>query len=252
MDIGQNFLKDDRRRNLNDLTPGERRNALDNFNEKFQQHWQNQQFTDQGYTFPRIASKHGNPVWCDNDTAPDKKIPADIFNFDLILGGRRFQVLCDALVRINTEEDLANFSEDQLRTALELCASYRMTCFCAYVAAHREYRKWKQYHELWMAEKRKEARKHLRIERMIDKATNVRKDLGQITTQEIEDYVLNKYAGEYKSNTGLVNDWEENEMVYLELRDTLKDRGMHLQTLLKRVTDHIDPARVSNGTQEGR
>jgi hypothetical protein len=102
-----------------------------------------------------------------------------------------------------------------------------------------------------MAEKREEARKHLRSERMIEKATSVRKDLGQITTQEIEDYVLNKYAGEYKVNMGLVADWEENEMVYLELRDTLKDRGMHLQTLLKRVTDHIDPARVSNGTQEG-
>lgn len=201
----------------------------------------------QGYTFPRIASKYGNPVWCNNDQNPDKTIPAEIFNFDLILNGRRFQVLCDLLMRINTEEDLANFSEDRLRQSLEQCSSYRMTCFCAYVAAHREYRKWSQHHEIWMAEKRDEGRKQLRVDRAFEKRDGFRKDLGQITMQEIEDYILIKYTAEYKANLELVNDWEENEKIYLELRDTLKDRGMHLQTLLRRVTDHIDP-KVSDGT----
>jgi hypothetical protein len=227
-------------KNLNDLTPKERREALNDFDNKFQEHWMNQQFTNQGITFPKIASKYGNAM-CNNDHNPDPKPPKELFNFDLILNGRRFQVLCDTLIRINKEEDLADFSETQLKRALEMCAAYRMTCFCAYIAAHREYRKWKAYHELWLSEKRKEARDSLRAERIADKNARLRKDLGQITLQEIEDHIITNYQAEYKSNLELISDWEENEKVFLELRDTLKDRGMHLQTLLRRVTDNISP-----------
>lgn len=255
MQIGKNFIgandKKAQKRSLNDLTPQDRRRVMDNFDKEWQSQWDNQQHTDQGLTFPRIASKYGNPVYCNNDAAPDPKPPAELFNFDLILNSRRFKVVCDTLIRIKKEEDLAEFSDQQLQTALELCASYRMTCFCAYIAAHREYRKWKEYHNLWMAEKRDEARKHLRAERIADKATKLRKDLGQITLQEIEDYILTKHSSEYKKNIDLIADWEENEKVFLELRDTLKDRGMHLQSLLRRVTDHIDPAKMGNAGAMG-
>jgi len=234
------------RRSLNDLTPADRRRVMDNFDKEWQPQWNNQQLPDQGLTFPRIASKYGNSAYCDNDKSPDPAPPAELFNFDLILNSRKFRVVCDTLIRIKTEEDLADFSERQLKTSLELCASYRMTCFCAHVAAHREYRKWKEFHTLWMAEKREEARTQLRAERIADKATKLRKDLGQITLQEIEDYILNRYPSEYKNNIELIADWEENDNVFLELRDTLKDRGMHLQSLLKRVTDHIDPAKMGD------
>ena len=253
MKIGKSHIqKDDKKanfrkvRDLNDLTPQQRRDSLDDFDNQWQSHWDNQQHTDQGVTFPRIASKYGNAFHCKNDQAPDPEPPAELFNFDLILNSRRFQVECDTLVRIRKEEDLADFSESQLKNVLEMCAAYRMTCFCAYIAAHREYRKWKEYHNIWMAEKRDEGRKQLRAERIADKATKLRKDLGQITLQEIEDYILTTHGSEYQKNIDLIADWEENEKVFLELRDTLKDRGMHLQSLLRRVTDHIDPAKMSN------
>jgi len=251
MKIGENFIRPDdkqaQRRSYNDLSPVERRNAVAKMDTEWQPQWGNQQLPDQGLTFPRIASKYGNPVYCDNDNTPDPTPPPELFNFDLILNSKRFRVTCDTLIRIHKEEDLADFSDHQLQTALELCASYRMTCFCAYTAAHREYRKWNEYHNLWMAEKRTESRKQLRAERIADKSVKLRKDLGQITMQEIEDYILTKYASEYKNNIELIADWEENEKVFLELRDTLKDRGMHLQSLLKRVTDHTDPAKMSSG-----
>lgn len=200
----------------------------------------NQQLPGQGLNFPHIASRYGNNYLCENDKAPDKVLPSALFNFDLILNDRRFQVTLDTLIRIQTVEDLAQFSDDRLREALEQCASYRLTCYCAYIAAHRETRRWKLVFEEWMAEKRDEARQALRFDRLADRAAGLRKELGQFTAQEVDDWVMRKYASEYRSRLEVVEDWEENEKVFLEMRDTLKDRGMHLQTLLKRVLDHTD------------
>jgi len=252
MNIGNNYIppkdRTPQKVHLNDLTPSERKNAMNNFDKEWQSHWQNEQMTGQGITFPKISSKYGNGALCKNDDSPDPEPPAELFNFDLILNSRKFRVLCDTLIRIKKEEDLADFSEIQVQTALELCASYRLTCFTAYIAAHREHRKWKTYHELWLAEKRSEARTQLRAERIADKATKLRKDLGQITMQEIEDYIITKYQAEYKRNLELIAEWKDNEQVFLELRDTLKDRGMHLQSILKRVTDHLEPPKMGDAT----
>jgi hypothetical protein len=230
------------------LTPNERRYILEhNFDEGWDKDWNNQQFPDQGLTFPTIASKYGN--MCDNEETPDATPPPELFNFDLILNSRKFKVVCDTLIRINREEDLADYPESKLNWCLEQCASYRMTCFCAYIGAHKEHRKWKMYHKIWMAEKSKKARNAIKADRVADRASGNRKDIGQITSAEIEEWILTNHTNEYKRNVELVEDWEENEKVFLELRDTLKDRGTHLQTLLRRVQDHIAPK--SDGSPTG-
>jgi hypothetical protein len=71
--------------------------------------------------------------------------------------------------------------------------------------------------------------------------------VGQITTQELEDWILVKHGLEYHKNKERTEEWKESASIYLELRDTLKDRAMHLQTLLKRVNDQTDPAQTSSG-----
>lgn len=99
-----------------------------------------------------------------------------------------------------------------------------------------------------MAEKREEARQQIRLERLADKAEGLRKELGQTTAQELEDWLLRHYAAEYRKNAETVLEWEQHEKVFLELRDTLKDRGMHLQSLLKMVGDHTERM-TSSGAQ---
>lgn len=241
MEIGKTYpIKDSnfpKPKSLKNLTILEKRQALDAL----------QDFDDlkdenltQGIRFPKVVSRYGSPKDAVNTMRPDPHPPAELFNFDLILNGRRFSVMCETILRIKSEEDLVDYSEIQLARLLEQVASYRVTCFCAYIGAHREHRKWKEYHTVWFAEKRTEARNILRTRRIADKAASLRKDLGQITMQEIEDYILTHYNQEYKENVEMIAEWEDNERVFLELRDTLKDRGMHLQSLLKRVTDNTD------------
>ena len=255
MEIGKTYLSSKEaklnsrtpRRSLNDLTPGEKKAVLANHKEDWDPKWDNEDFTGQGLVFPNIAAKHGNPYLCTNDEKPDTVPPKELFNFDLILNSRRFQVTCDTILRLNSEENLADFSERQILNALEMCSSYRLTCYCAYISAHREYRKWQEFHELWLAEKRTEARTILRTKRLADKAMKLRKDMGQITMTEIEDYILVNHSSDHKHNLDMVGEWEENEKVFLELRDTLKDRGMHLQSILKRVSDNTDKHMMSDG-----
>lgn len=231
---------------VNELMPSELRTALNTGD--FGPDWHKQITGDFGPELPEIPNRHGD-FFCKNNDNPDSAIPADLFNFSLILNSRKFHVVIDTLIRINTEENLADFSEDKLREALELCASYRLTCFCAYVASKRERRKWELHHSIWMAEKREEARKSLRVERIADKTQGLRKELGQMTNQEVDDWIVTRHTQEYKQQTERIKEWDENSETYLELRDTLKDRGMHLQTLLKRVGDHTDPSRTSSGNQ---
>ena len=251
MEIGTKKVVDTGRpsfnKKVNELLPSELREAV-RLGEVAPE-WMNQQNGDEGFTFPLISHRHGNFGRCENETDPDKDLPMELFNFDLILNSRKFQVCLDTLIRIKNSEDLALFSDIQLKQALELCASYRITCFCAHIAAHKEYRNWKTFNELWMAEKREEARKHLKADRISEKAEGLRKEIGQISAQELEDYILKKHASEYRSNRQREEDWEENAKVYMELRDTLKDRGMHLQTLLKGVNDNRDPNMTSSGAQ---
>lgn len=233
-------------------TATDRRHALDSFNTAFPPNLPEKDGSNNGVpgrqapNLPKISSAHGN-IGCENDKNPDPTIPPEIFNFDLILNGRKFRVLCDTLLRINTEEDLAEYSEAKLNWCLEQCASYRMTCFCAYVAAHREKKRWEGYFKTWLAEKRTEARNALRLERMAEKVRRDRKEIGQITKEEVDDWILVNYGSEYHGNEQLVSDWREHMEVFLELRDTLKDRGTHLQTILRRVQDHIAP-RTSDGS----
>lgn len=231
---------------VNEMMPQELRDALKVGD--INPDWNKQIGGDFGPMLPEVPNRHGD-FFCKNNENPDPDIPAELFNFTLILNSRKFHVVIDRLIRINTEEDLAEFSEEKLREALEQCAAYRLTCFCAYVAAKREQRKWDMYQTLWMAERREEARKSLRIERIADKTQGLRKEIGQITNQEIDDWIISHYTQDYKQQTERIKEWEENAETYLELRDTLKDRGMHLQTLLKRVGDHTDPNRTSSGAQ---
>lgn len=210
------------------------------------QEWLNQRVSDEGLELPSVSYRNGNYGRCDNELNPDKKIPDALFNFELILSGRKFQVCIDTLIRIKDTEDLAQYSDGQLKDALQQCAAYRVTCYCAYIAAHREHRRWKTSNEIWMSEKREEARTQMRADRIADKNAMLRKEIGQISAQEIEDWIISKYKGEYKQNIERESEWEENADIYLELRDTLKDRAMHLQTLLKRVNDHTENM-MSNG-----
>ena len=102
-----------RKRNLNQLTPQEYEQAIDSMKDggMWNPEWNNQQHTDQGVTFPKIASKYGN-LQCANDKEPDMRIPAELFNVDLILNGRKFRVLCDDLLRIKNEELQARLQAD--------------------------------------------------------------------------------------------------------------------------------------------
>ena len=236
-----------RTRRVNELIPEELREAVRLGNGDGS--WSGQQKEDEGLNIPEMPYKHGNSDRCVNDDNPDDEIPADLFKFELILSGRKFKVVLDALLRIKTTEDLAYFTEVDLKRSLELCASYRATCFVAHIAAHREFRRWRMYNSLWMAEKREEARVQMRADRIADKVANLRKELGQITNQELDDWIMNKYTVEYKQNVERMEEWEDNAKVYLELRDILKDRGTHLQTLIKRANDQTDPAAVSSGEQ---
>lgn len=235
---------------MNELTPQEYELAINSMKEggMWNPAWNNQQHTDQGLTFPKIASKYGNSHMCENDKNPDPKIPAELFNFDLILNGRKFRVICDTLMRIKSDEDLAQYDDQRLAEVLEQCSSYRITCYCAYIAAYKEKRRWEAYHEEWMALRRKDATAHIRAERLADRAAGLRKEIGQITAQELNDWILTHHASEHRHNLDLVADWEENAKVFLELRDTLHDRGMHLQTLLRRVYDHTAKS-TSSGNQ---
>jgi len=234
-----------RGKKVNELLPQELREAA-NLG-LAPEEWLNQQISDEGLNLPTVSYKNGNYDRCENETTPDKDIPSDLFNFELILNSRKFNVCIDTLIRIKHEEDLTQFSDIQLQKALEMCAAYRVTCFCAYIAAKREHRKWKMFNEIWMAEKREVARGQLRADRVGDRAAGLRKEIGIISAQELEDYIISKHGGEYKVNREREEEWKENSEVYLELRDTLKDRGMHLQTLLKRINDHTDSAITSRG-----
>lgn len=226
------------KRRLSELSPQERRQVLDGG--QWDPDWSNQQLPGQGLQFPKVASKYGNPL-AKNDPTPDENIPPEIFNFELILNSRKFKVMCDMLLSINAEEDLADYSQKKLNECLDLCSSYRFTCFCAYIAARKERKNWELYLNEWGAEKRTEARKAIRIERMSDKQTGLRKDIGQIVQSEIDDWIMVNYGKDHRGILVTLNDWKDNEKTFLELRDTIKDRGSHLQTLLRRLDDQIAP-----------
>jgi len=241
MQIGKTFMptqdKVDEilKKDLNDLTPDEYKYATETLGQ-YSPKWDNQQRTDQGLTFPKLASKYGNAL-CENDTKPDKDIPNELFTYDLILNDRRFQVVLDTLIRIHNEEDVVEMSEKKILWSLEQNSSYRLTCFYAHIAAKRQHRKWEMFHELWMAQKREEARMAIRADRVADKMSGLRKEIGQISSQDLSDWIVLKYGNEYKHNVELIKEWEENSQVYLEGRDVLKDRGMHLQSILRRLSD---------------
>jgi hypothetical protein len=91
----------------------------------------------------------------------------------------------------------------------------------------------------WMAERRDSARQILKAERLKEKEEGHRKEIGQITAQEIEDYILLHYPKEHKEKTDKINEWGNNEKIFLELRDTLKDRANHLQTLINNTKEKI-------------
>jgi len=242
MQIGANNIDSRRFYNskLSDLSPTEyaAASAAMRNGEFWNPAWNDQDVTH-GLTFPSLSQK---------TVEKSEVIPPELFNFDLILNGRTFKVMCDTLLRVNNTEDLAQFSDNQLKDALERCAAYRATCYMAYTAAHKEYRRLKQAFDFILVNYREEARRQIRGDRIADKQSGYRKEVGQITAQEIEDYVMLKYPDDYKKWQNMVADWEDNENVYLELRDTIKDRGMHLQTLLRMSNDHTDSS-VSSGKQ---
>jgi hypothetical protein len=213
-----------------DLSPQEKRNMLEDSHKPSTYVLQK----------PYIA-KYKDEIAVENNDNPDKAIPESLFNFDLILNSRRFNVVCSNLLRIRNEEDLTEISESELQLSLERCASYRMTCFCAYIAAKKSLKGWEATFEDWIAGKRQDARQFLKMKRIEERHQGLRKDLGQITAQEVEDYIRTTYTKEYTELKEHVEEWEENSEIFLELRDTLKDRGMHLQTLLKRSQDHLAP-----------
>lgn len=240
MNIGVNTTKEDinrlRGKNLYELRPEEFRQVVNDAGE-WNPKWNNQQFTNKGeIAIPEIGNKYGNAL-LENSDNPDKVIPSELFKFDLILNNRRFNVILDTLLRINTDEDLAEYPESRLIYCLEQCASYRATCYSAYIAAHRVHRQWEQTFNEWLVEKRKEARDAIKMDRILDKNSGLRKEIGQITAEEVLDWVILKYGGEHRRYTDLVEEWKEYEKIYLELRDTLVDRAIHLQTILKRVSD---------------
>jgi hypothetical protein len=241
MKIGQSFLSEQEKvselvaKDLNDLTPAEYKYVTETLG-KHNPKWDNQQRTGQGLDLPKIASKHGN-VLCVNDKNPDKEIPKELFIYDLILNDRRFQVALDTLLRINTEEDVVGISDKKIIWSLDQNPSYRYMCFCAHLAAQRQCKKWEMFHEQWMAQKREEARIAIRADRIADRSEGLRKEIGQISSQDLSDWILNKYGNEYKHNLELIREWEEYAQIYLEGRDVLKDRGMHLQSILRRLSD---------------
>ena len=217
------------------------------------------------YVAAKQALRHGevwNPAWDDRDavhkltfkgvTAADgptsAHIPEDLFKFELVLNNTRFQVLLDKLVGLNSVEDVSNHSTEYLMTALDNCAAYKLTCYCAYDAAHRQYLLYKREFESWMVQKREEARQQIRAERMADKNYGLRKEIGQITAQELHDWVVLKYGPLFEKYSDLVEEWEANEKLYLEFRDTLRERAMHLQTILKMSGDNTDHT-MSSGNQ---
>lgn len=198
---------------------------------------------DKPVNYVEIASKHSS---CENPDFPDRELPEDIFNFELILNNRKFVVLVDTLLKINKEEDLEDYPPMKLKEALEQCASYRVTCYCAYLSAYAQKKQSEEEYDLWFAEARSTARKAIKNERLLEKANKNRKDIGQITKDELEEYIISNYRTEYKEKKEMIRYWEGNEKMFLEFRDVLKDRGMHLQTLLNRVdnktaTTKLDP-----------
>ena len=215
-----------------DLSPEEKRRMVDDVS--------NHKPSSYVLQKPYIA-KYKDQLFVENNDNPDKTIPESLFNFDLILNDRRFNVVCSTLLRIRSEEDLTEFNEAELQRSLELCASYRMTCFCAYISAQKDFHKWEEFFEDWMAQKRRDTRQVLKMERLEERGQGLRKDIGQITSQEVEDYIRVTYSKEFQEYKEKVNEWEENAKIFLEMRDTLKDRGMHLQTLLRRSQDHLAP-----------
>jgi len=217
------------------------------------------------YVAAKTAMRNGeiwNPAWDDQDavhrltfkgvTAADgptsSTIPTELFKFELILNNSKFQVLLDQLLGLNTTEDLTKHSTEYLKNTLDNCASYKLTCYCAYDAAHRECRWHKKILQSWLVEKREEARQQIRAERIADKNYNLRKEIGQITAQDLEDWVIRKYPAEYEKYTDMVDEWEDNEKLYLEFRDTLKERAMHLQSILKMSSDNTEHT-MSSGNQ---
>ena len=184
-----------------------------------------------GMEIPIIADRNFN-IAIDNDENPDPDIPAGIFNFDLILSNRRFKVCLDTLIRIQTEEDLSMFSDDALNKALEVSSQYRMTCFCAYIAAKKTRIDWELYHKRWLAERSSSARNALKMERIKEKNEGMRKEIGQITSQEVEEYILNNYGETYEKNVKKVGEWEAHEEIFKELEEVLDKRANHLQTLI--------------------
>lgn len=190
---------------------------------------------DKPINYVEIAGKHSH---CENPDFPDREIPGDIFNFELVLNNRKFVVLIDMLLKINKEEDLGDYSPMRLKEALEQCASYRVTCYCAYLSAYSEHKNWEERFELWKAQERSEARKYLKNERLLEKANKNRRDVGQITKDELEEYIITNKKDEYVKYLEKIRYWDNNTKMFLEFRDVLKDRGMHLQTLLNRVTDN--------------
>ena len=230
------------RTRLSDLTPEEYAGAREAMKHGvyWNADWKEQDATRK-LTFPGLGVESENAV-------PTKTIPPELFNFDLILSGHTFRVMCDKLLQINELEDLGQSSALQLANILQSCSAYRMTCYMAFIAAHKEHRRIKQMFEMIAVKFREEARQAIRAARIADKHYGVRKEIGQISAQEVEDYVMRCYPEEYKKWQDLVAEWEDNENIYLELRDVLKDRGMHLQTLLRMSTDPVGKS-VSSGTQ---
>lgn len=225
-----------------DLSPTDKRSMFDSFNKTYTP--QEEQLPGGGLKF---LTEYAD---IENKDTPDKAIPKELFNFELILNSRKFKVMCDMLMSVHSDEDLLEYSENRLNWCLDQCSSYRFTCFCAYAAAHKEVKSWKRYHNNWMSEKRTEARHALRIERMQDRQQGILKasDFSQTTIQEIEDWVATHHPEEYNNNLKSIEDWISHEETFLELRDTIKDRGSHLQTLMRRLNDKVAP-KLSDPTQ---
>lgn len=171
-------------------------------------------------------------------TPTTTEIPKELFDFSLVLNDNVFQVTLDTLLRIQSIDDIGSYSDLMLISALEKSDAYRVTCLCAHIAARRERKKHEKILKQWLATKQDEARNSIKVARVYEVTVKQRKEIGQITNAEVEDWLYRNHGTVYKELQQNIETWQDNEDLYLELRDTLKDRGTHLQTILRRVSDH--------------
>jgi len=168
-------------------------------------------------------------------------IDKGFFKVDISINGKAIKLGVDNLLAFE-EEDLDELSDGALDKALDQCSYYRFTFLAAGAEIEAQIEIVNRQFTSWYAQATKEAKQLIINQRKIQKDRDKVPNswFGSITKQEIEDTIITdpQMAKKYNEFQDTLTELKKNLRILFGLRDTIQDRGGHLQSLGKRQLEH--------------